>query len=131
MQANSNLFYNLNFCKASMLCRDVRLADAELRSACVTVIDALGVSFQRNYRSGGQWLQWADLPLSLMSDGECVVHVSASRRFAQQRRVLKVGSKKREGVTWVVQLGNDQADGAFDELGGEEEEEEEGEEHCP
>ena len=37
-----------------------------LKSACVTVVDALGVSFTRSYRRASGWLQWADLPLSFM-----------------------------------------------------------------
>ena len=47
-----------------------------LRTGKLTIVDALGVSLLARATRRGI-VHWADLPLSQMSDGECVLHVSA------------------------------------------------------
>ena len=65
-----------------------------------------------------------------MSDGECVLHVSAGpARLPQVQRALKLGAKYRRGVTWTFKLGTDEESCGFEEHDANEEgEEEEGEE---
>ena len=99
-----------------------------LKSARVTVVDALGVSFERRYhqykRGSNPRLFWTDLPLSQMSDGECMVHISAGRKYVpQQQRVLKVGTKVRDSVEWLFDLGHGDIEGEWYEEDDDDEEE--------
>ena len=62
------------------------------RAAIVTIVDALGVSFQHHVRPN-RALRWAELPLHQMADGPCTVFFSAKGCDTDTRIVLKAGAR--------------------------------------
>lgn len=78
-----------------------------LRHACITVVDALGVSFR--HFTKGKPCRWESLPLSKIADGPCVVHFTAREADTTSQTLLKVGARHRGTIcgdyaTEVVQL---------------------------